>query len=137
MTSRGAVKLAKRIEFWQKRLPMLAIGHFDIKCVTTTDDVPCRGGLSAVAAVQTSVLYDSCHFYFDNDFVDEADQHELDQTIIHEWVHVAMRDFDVSLHAVESWMPEQTYEDFKETVDQRREGFVDRVARQLYDAYKE
>lgn len=134
MTNRDAIKLAKRVEFWQKKLPLLGIGHFQIERVITTDEMPDEG---AIAQVQPSEKYDTCSFWFYNDYVDNADPSDLDLTIIHEWIHVAMRDLDVALQPVESWMPEATYRDFAHGVDLRRETFVDRLARQLHDAYRE
>lgn len=134
MTDREAIKLAKRVEYWQKKMPLLGIAHWKIERVTTCDEMPDEGSL---AQVQCSEKYDSCRFWFWNDYLDRATPDDLDQTIIHEWVHVAMRDFDVALQAVEPWMPEATYEDFSYSTNLRREALVDRLARQLYDAYRE
>lgn len=133
MTNKQAIQLAKRVETWQERLKGLGIGHYEIERVSCVDETP--GGPNANATVHTAKHYDVVIFWFKNDYLDEADEGSIDRTIIHEWIHVAMRDFDAALEAVEAWMPERTYEDWEERIDHEREGLVERFARQLYSAH--
>lgn len=129
----AALALAERVEMWAKRLAPLGIAHFQIDAVHVDEATP--GGPHAKAAVQCSRDYDHCTFWFKREFLDYCSGDELDQTILHEWVHVAMRDYDRTLEVVERWMPEATYEDFDSIVNSEREGLVDRLAHALFLAF--
>lgn len=126
------VALAERIEAWQKRLASLGVAHYEIERVTITE-----GEDSTRAAhVQCWKKYDRCVFVFRQEFLDDATADELDQVILHEWIHVAMRDFDEVLEQVEPWMPKATYEMWENVVEHEREGVVDRVATALFYAFR-
>lgn len=140
------VALAERVEAWQQKLWQLGVAHWRIKAVTLTDQVPrqaVRGDSPPVAGVIVSSDYDTVHFFFANDYLEELEEgglypdpdRELDETILHEWLHVAMRDFDEQLERVENWMPDATYGDFHDTLNHSREKLVDRLSRQLYSFY--
>lgn len=124
------IQLAKRVEQWQKRLPLLGVGHVTIKCVTLCDETP--GGPQAKATVQSSTHYDEAHFWFTFDFIAECDEAELDQTIIHEWVHVAMRDLDSAIESVDEQLSPAVNEVWTDRLEHEREGLVDKIARQIY-----
>lgn len=85
----------------------------------------------AYACVQASPQYSNCRFFFNRTFLDAAGSDDLDETIIHEWLHVAMRDFDRALEVPERWMPDATYEQWTERVTEEREGFIDGLAKAL------
>ena len=125
-------QLAKRVEKWRGRLQHLGVGHIRIECVTLCDETP--GGPQAKATVQPSREYDSAHFWFTRDFIENCQEHELDETIIHEWVHVAMRDYDTAIESdvVEDHLAPAAHDAWVDRVDHEREGVVDRVARQIY-----
>lgn len=133
MTNRDLVRLAKRVERWQHILSPLGVAHFRIEQVSAVDETP--AGPHSNVTVQIFTHYDSVKFWFTHEFLEGADEKGLDEAIIHEWVHVAMRDFDNALEAVEPWMPLHTYRDFEESVDHEREGLVDRVARCIWELY--
>lgn len=119
------IQLAKRVERWGKRLAPLGVAHFEFT-VTTCDEVPPDG--SGQAAAWVSSDYDAVKFYFQNDYVEESSEDQLDQTIVHEWLHIAMRDFDNVTELVETWMPEATYTQWEQMLKHEREGVVDRIA---------
>jgi hypothetical protein len=123
-----AVKVAERVEFWQKELTELGIGHWRIKGVSFFNtDYSSRD-----ATVHCETDYDSCVFEFRQDWWFEADQKERDETIIHEWIHVAMRDLDQVRNLVSQWMPEATFTNYEETHKHALEGFVERLSWLLY-----
>ena len=132
LTDRDAVELAERIEAWQQRLAPLGVTHWRFT-VETTDAVP--GSPGSDAGVSCAENYDTAKFYFDNDFVDTADDELIDTAIIHEWIHLLFRDFDNAIELVEPWMPDATYDSFNESVRQRREAVIERLARALYAFY--
>lgn len=121
------INLAKRVERWQKRLVELGLAHWRITRVTITDRMP--NGDHADASVQVSNDYDSYHIWFRDDFIVETDAKRLDETIVHELLHVSMRDLDESLENVEEWMPPAGYNDWSRVVNHAREGHVERLAR--------
>jgi hypothetical protein len=123
-------QLGERIEAWQRSLESLGVGHFRIVSVTMTDEVP--GWAESHAGVSVSEDYDRVTFFFDNNYVDGATEKQLDETILHEWVHVAMRNLNNATNLARPWMPEATWRTFDENLDHHKETLVDRVARQLY-----
>lgn len=138
MTDRRAIKLAKRIEMWQTWLPHLAIGHWRIETVELSEDSP--GMHSANASVQPSQDYASCWFWFRESFVDEAydsgDFNRLDITIIHEWMHVAFRDYYSAISLAEDQLGKPLGEAWEDAMSHANEFLVEALARQFYDAYK-
>ena len=135
MTNRDAIKLAKRVEMWQKRLTSLGLGHWRIEGVTIADDPPGYG--DAQAAVQPSDQYDSVRFWFQTEYVENATERELDETILHEWMHVAMRSLDQAIESVEYGLSPAAREVWRDRVQFEREGLVDRLARQIYALHSE
>lgn len=127
------IRLAKRVERWQHRLALLGVSHFQFD-VHLADELPGERR-DADACVQVSGQYDTCSFWFRWSFIENCTAAELDQTIIHEWLHVAFRDFDDALEAAEGWMPPRTFEDYDAKVNHEREGIVERLARQLWAFY--
>lgn len=122
-----SIQLAQRIQRWQKQLEILGIGHFRIDSVNVADTTP--SGPSAKASVTMSGHYDYCTFWFTHETLDDCTPSELDELIVHEWLHVAFRDFEAAFHAVEKWMPAPTYEDWNDRVEHESEGVVDRLAK--------
>lgn len=126
-------EIAERVEAWKKRLDLLGISHWRLDEVILVDDGEMPGGARADAAAAVFIpdRYDRCRFYFNNAYLDDASSADIDQSIVHEWLHVAMRDFDQALGVVEGWMPDQTYSDWEDRVNHEREGLVDRLAWQI------
>lgn len=120
------VQLAKRVERWGKTLASLGVAHFEFD-VTIADEAPPEGG-GGDAAVWVADDYDVLHFYFKHEYLQDCTEGQLDQTIVHEWMHVAMRDHDTMCKLVQDWMPPATYDTWLEALKHEREGLVDRLA---------
>lgn len=127
-------QLRKRIEAWQKRLAPLGVAHFRIDEVSITSDVP--GKLFSHAGCSVATDYDSCRFYFNRDYLDGASAAELDEVILHEWVHVAMRDLNNATDLAQEWFPSAAWRTHEEALEHAKESLVDRVARALYALHK-
>lgn len=134
-TEREGIKLAERIELWQERLRWLGIGHWRIDAVHVVDETP--GGPHANATVRPSYHYQSCEFWFRHDYMDECTEADLDETIIHEWLHVAMRDLDRAIEAIDDQLTPAARDIWDARVDHEREGLIDAVARQIYFTFEE
>ena len=128
------VQLAERIEKWQRRLAPLGVAHWTIDRVVLCDETP--SGPSANATVRTSSTYDYCTFYFRNEFIAEAAADELDTTIIHEWLHVAMRDLDEAVLSANAQLSPGFCDAWEDRLTHEREGLVDRLALALMLAHK-
>jgi len=127
-------QLLRRVEKWQTVLEPLGLGHYRID-VKVEAETP--AGPTAIAACEISEHYDNVTIHFTWDLIDEGDEQKIDETIIHELLHVVWRDMDVLVRSIEPWMPEATYEDFGSRVYHEREGIVERIARAIYASHKE
>lgn len=127
-------KLRKRVEYWIEVLGPLGLGHYELRGVHVVDEVP--GGDNAQASVWTSSHYDSFELWVRTDVVQRRPE-VVDKTILHELVHVAMRDYDNTVdESMDRWMPPATRDAFEDDVVRRvREGFVERMARTIYAAH--
>lgn len=125
------VELAERVEEWGKLLAPLGVAHWHIGSVALLED----DGTGWVARAKTSLQYDRCWFEFKRDFVEAATEDDLDQIILHEWMHVAMRNMDARIEQAEDWMPAATYNLWKDAVTHDMEGVVDRLATVLLQFY--
>jgi hypothetical protein len=128
------VQLAQKVERWQERLRPLGISHWRIDRIIIGDESPSLSR-SANASAGVSQNYDSVTFFFNGDYVEEAEERELDETIVHEWLHVFMRDLDELQERVEPWMPDATYEGYRDAWSHEREGEVERLARLIVSLY--
>lgn len=129
MTNKQALQVAKRVHFWQKELASLGIGHWRIESVSCVDEVP--GSPGALAAVAPSSSYASVTFWFKNDHVEDSNPRELDESIVHEWIHIVMRDLDVAIESVDDQLSRSVYELWNDRVTHERETLVDMLARDI------
>lgn len=129
------IQLAKRVEKWGKTLATLSVAHFEFELSISNEKPDSAGNKYPQASVLIDPQYDKAWFWFYEDYLDCCTEDQLDQTIIHEWLHVAMRDFDFTMDLVETWMPEATYDSWEQTVTHEREGLVERLATTLFQLY--
>jgi hypothetical protein len=128
------IQLAKRVEKWGQRLAPLGVSHWRIERVILTDDIDSYGR-NASAGVSTSDFYDDVTWHFQNEWLENCTEQELDETIIHEWLHVAWRDLAEVQKRVRTWMPYATFNDHTDAVRHETEGLVDRLSRAMYHLY--
>lgn len=119
-------QLQKRVKFWQKRLAPLGVGHFRIDRIEVTPEP--HGNSNAWAAVHVSNSYDSCEFEFRPDVLDQEPE-DADETIVHEWLHVFLRDFKQSIHYVDDQLSNAIQDMWDDILSHEEEGVVDRLAR--------
>lgn len=127
-------QLTKRVEDWQERLGSLGVGHFRISEIEITEDIT-KGAASGTAAVTMSDAYDTCSFSFKGSWLEDATEQEIDETIIHEWLHVCFRDLMAVIGRVDNWMIPIAFTDFDKAIDHEAEGIIDRMSRSLYEMY--
>lgn len=127
-------QLWARVVKWQQRLLPLGVAHFRIDSVDLVDE--CTDP-DAAAGVTISDLYDSVKFEFDKQELAASTEQKLDERIIHEWLHVAWRDYDHAIAAQWRWLPEVSRADYEEAINHEYEGLIDRLARVIYALYSE
>lgn len=125
------IQLAKRVERWSKDLVELGLAHWRIEYICITDEMPtdADGGARANASVNVSHLYDSYTLHFRDSFIEEADERELDEAIVHELLHVWMRDLDEAIDSASGFMTEQVRYENGERTTAARERMVENMAR--------
>lgn len=126
-------KLSERVKLWQQRLSVLGIAHWrftlefeeEIDASTGDGDPDMR----VTARVDADRYYDTATFVFEKEAVAKKPDRELDELIVHEWLHVADRDRD----AVESALLDYLSPDARDAEGDRltaaREGEIERLAR--------
>lgn len=128
-------QLKRRVEFWVKRLPYLGLQHWDFEYVIE-DSI--EGHPNARAAVDTSDFYDNACITFDLTFVNEGPLELIDEVIIHELVHIAMRDFDELIDDTTDRLGDEGLQEFVvRQMTRERESLVERLARTIWVAYNE
>lgn len=121
--------LTKRVLYWQQKLSPLGVGHWRVEVKIVAEP---QGKPSSKACVKSSQLYDTCWMEFAADELAIATARDIDETIIHEWLHVAFRDFDHAVReGIYSYFPSPAEDAWEARVDHEREGVVDRLARTL------
>lgn len=131
VTDASSIRLAKRVEKWAKIVVELGLAHWRIECITLTDQMPNDGDGkgSANASIFVASTYDSMHIYFRNSFLEEADDHKIDEVIVHELLHAAMRDLDEAINAAEDFLSSASQAIWSERVDDARERLIENLAR--------
>lgn len=124
MTAR---QLRGRVEFWQRALTELGVGHWRIEECEIVEET--GGGPRSSASVGTSNDYASVWFQFRKDFLDTAEGDKVDETIVHEWLHVVLRNLEDAKDAAETWFPPATWTDFDQRYEHETEGVVEAMAR--------
>jgi hypothetical protein len=120
-------QLLKRVKFWQRTLAELGISHWRIEECNIVEEPPTER--QSAASCGLSRQYASVWFNFRREFLEEASLTKIDETIVHEWLHVALRDLDEAKDGAETWMPAATWTDFEERYTHESEGVVEAFAR--------
>lgn len=131
-------RLLNRIEFWQRKLQPLGLRQWRPE-VTYTEEVE-GTRYDAVASCSTSTHYDSVWFQFQQEYVRTQPRWKLDETIIHEWLHVLFRDLDAAVGYAEDYMAPQVREMWDMQVEHERERLIESLARtirMLYHGHKQ
>jgi hypothetical protein len=121
----------RRVAFWAERLKPLGLAHWEID-IEVVDEPSPSTLYGAKAAVTCSSNYDLVWMEVAEGWLHDSDLEEIDKVIMHELIHVAMRDLDDSIHRVTQYLGEPAVSVWKEELRHETEGFVDRIARTLY-----
>jgi hypothetical protein len=118
--------LRKLVRKWQKILTPMGVGHWDVRSLEIVESE------EFLARASCSTQYDQVYFQFAKDYLEEAPTDRIEKTIIHEWLHVAWRDYEqVEVDAREQFAP--VVEDLmKSRFDHEREGLIQRLAETIF-----
>lgn len=128
MTAR---QLKRRIDYWLKVMEPLGIGHWDFE-VCVVDDIEHHP--NAQATVDASEQYDNARITFCTEAVN-LDEHLLsavDQIIIHELLHVVLRDYDEIVDEAAWQMAPPARSLWQNVVEREKEGVIERLARTIW-----
>lgn len=128
-------QLARRVALWQKRLERAGVAHWELRdlLIVPREEMPLG---PSVAAVHLPNDYDIFALHFSRESLDEMEnQRQLDETIVHELVHVAMRSFDLAVSSAEDEFSPAAANEWNYRVKHERERFVDGIARAFVAAY--
>lgn len=130
-------QLAKRISYWQDHPSMrhldIARWRFRLYWIEdTADDDP---DYVVVGHAHPHDFYTDANLGFSKErFEDEHYDHDQDRYIVHELIHVAMRDFDRSItdeSPLEDYLPPPVLGLWSKVVLHEREALVDALARTI------
>lgn len=122
-------ELHQRVEWWQERLLLLGVRHFRIEAVEL-NEAP-QGRRTATAGVNIDSSYDSCNFQFHIEQFTELTPREMDEVIVHEWLHVAFRDMTHAIGLIDDHLSNSVQDIWDDAVDHAEETLIDRIARQI------
>lgn len=123
------VRLQERVEFWQRKLSLLGLGHwrFTINLVDHIDD---EVDDDPAARADTSPFYDDVEFSFKRSVVDKREREgKLDELIVHEWLHVADRDHHHLVRQLVDELGSEASGLMTIREEQARESRIDRLSR--------
>lgn len=119
-------KLRRRIAYWQRALGPLGVGHWKLS-VDIVDEP--RGQRNSDAGVFVPTHYDTARMEFRREHVETCGDEELDCTIVHELVHLALRDLREVVDSSSERLSPSAEALFDELFDHEMEGVTDRFAR--------
>ena len=124
----------RRVEFWQQTLEPLGLQPW--RTNVSFMDEP-EGKDNALAACHTSEAYDTCTFQFAHDHVEDAEKYQLDETIVHEWLHVLFRDYNQSISSVYDQLAPAVAEQWDTQMNHELEGVIEKLARTICALHSE
>ena len=130
------LEIAIRVSRWQQTLAALGISHWDFEIDVQVD--PVGGPFDDRIGAVTSLIndkYDRVEFTFDKESIPAVVNDEFDSYIVHEWLHVALRDYDKAIHAVSGMMGADAYRLWQDRLDHEEEGIVERLAQLIVSLY--
>lgn len=122
-------ELHKRVVYWRDVMSELGVGHWRVETdiCANADDMP--GSRTADASVWASGSYDTAKMTFSKDRLEDLSLLELDETIVHEWLHVAHRDLMEAVHSIDTKMALDVQSLWDDRLDHEVEGIIERTAR--------
>ena len=120
--------LRRRVLYWQKVLATLGLSHWRVAAVEIKDDVDGKEG--ALAAVWPDGPYDTTHMQFRRDALPATlPDRDLDERIVHEWLHMAFRDYDKAAQSIRNHLSAATREEWEDRCDATCERLTENLAR--------
>lgn len=128
-------QLRKRVSLWMDRLSPLGLNHWVVE-LSIVEVVDNDRQVEANASCTCATHYDRMWLEFRKDFIDTADEEDLDRAIVHELLHAAKRDLDHVAEGVSEFLGEPHKSAYHESLIHADEGLVERLAWTLILAYR-
>ena len=117
-------QLKARVDHWRG---VLHLDHWDMNIEVVTAFDGSHDG--AFARCLNEDDYDDTTLTFLDDWFRYASAADIDYAIVHEMLHVLMRDFDHAIDSIDRQLAPAVSEIWQEGVRHEREGIVDRLAK--------
>lgn len=124
-------QLKARVMFWRE---ILRLENWDmmIEVVTEFEEEP-----AARAKCLNEDDYDDTTLTFHQDWLNSATPEERDTVIVHELLHVMMRDFDDSIERIDNQLAKPVADLWHDSVRHERENLVDRLSKVIVHLHSE
>lgn len=126
-------QLTKRVQRWQDVLLPLGLAQWRIEVKIV--DVPFGTMHNCDAAIQSADDYDHAIMHVKREALDRLSDRGLDEVVVHELMHVAMRDLDLAIHSVDDHLMPAVEDQWRMRVKHEREGLVERLALTIVAAH--
>lgn len=125
-------QVAARIDFWRKELEPLGLMHWRF-ALDIEDDPQTGKGVSAAASVLTEDFYDTAQIVVAADSIPDGrtSTEALDRYIVHELLHIVMRDLDQAIESIKDHLAPPAASQWEDRMEHEEEGVVDRIARAI------
>lgn len=120
-------QLGKRVAHWQD---ILCLGNWEFD-VCIVDELGEDSEYRAVASVDAMDDYDTATIKFLRDWLDNADEQDIDRKIVHELMHVLFRNYDHAVQSIRSQVGGQAAYVWGDRLDHEEEWLVETLARIL------
>lgn len=126
-------QVCKRVDYWRQHLQSLGVSHWAITVAIVDEPSPGRRNAPAAASVGIEDLYDTADIQFKAEYVPGGPKAtpDFDRYIVHELLHIAMRDWDAAVHSIDEHLSPATAEQWVDRLEHEEEGIVDRLARAI------
>lgn len=121
-----------RVNYWRGRLRSLGLAHWQFEYKFDFDKDEDYRGRDAQATVRVHESYDTAYWVIPRPSL-ELSPEEIDHIILHELMHVAMRDVNKVEHEMMMILGGREGDVYEEALTHAIEGLVERLARSFFD----
>ena len=128
-----AAEMKQRVEEWMAYMPFLGLAHWQI--TVEINDAP-DGNFGSNACVTPHADYEYAHLQFRREFLEEHEEwDEIDMVIIHELLHMVLRNFDGLHDNIGTQLNPPVRHLFMSQINHELENVIERIAQAMWALY--